>query len=318
VGAEVMVRLFGPGAVVRPDGTAPSASLGGAKLRRILEVLALEAGHPVTKDRLAELVWEGKPPASYFAALESYVCVLRRKAGLGAGRASAIATTAGGYLLDADRVSVDCHEFAALAARACTEPSAASLLTARQALALKVGTLLDDEPYAEWAARARDRCRAQETSLCVRASAAALVTGCTGEAVDLARRAVDLSPLAEEATQRLMRALWLSGRRADALRAYLDLRAGTLEELGEEPSRDTHRLYLAILRQEGCVDAVDSRHDLRILLQLLRQTLEVTPCARAPALDAELAASAIAALNRTAAPVSGTGVSPSAPTAAAR
>ncbi len=296
---EVTIKLFGRSAVMRQDEVLPFDALGGAKLRRILEVLALNVGEPVSKDRLADLVWEDHPPASYKAALESYVCVLRRKARLGSGRTSVIATTSQGYLLDGERAAVDSHQFLSLATRARSQTSTEALATAQRALALKDGPLLAAEPYAEWAEQARECCRREESHLCMLAARSALVLGYADQSVQLARRAVELSPVSDEATQHLMRALWLSGRRADALRAYLDLRAGTLDELGEEPGRDTHELYLAILRQDGGADATDSRQDLRILLELLRQTLDVTPGARAPALDAELAASAMAALNRT-------------------
>lgn len=82
---EASVRLFGATSVFQGDRVVTGTQLGGVKIRRILGVLGLCVGHPVDKDLLADRVWEGRPPASYRADLESYVCVLRRKMGLGPG-----------------------------------------------------------------------------------------------------------------------------------------------------------------------------------------------------------------------------------------
>src|SRR4051794_29501900 len=83
------VKLFGSPTVVTDHGSVSVTDLGGVKPRQILEILALSAGSPVPKDRLAELLWDGQPPKSYVATLEGYVCVLRRRLGQGRGRRAA-------------------------------------------------------------------------------------------------------------------------------------------------------------------------------------------------------------------------------------
>ena len=76
------IKLFGP-TVISGAGTRLVASdLGGSKPRQLLEMLALDLGTPIAKDLLAERLWDGRPPASYIATVESYVCSLRRRLGL--------------------------------------------------------------------------------------------------------------------------------------------------------------------------------------------------------------------------------------------
>ena len=66
----ITIALFGE-ITVRRDGKL----VGGlsAKERQILAILALSAGNPVPRDRLADQLWEGSPPASYVGTLDSYV-----------------------------------------------------------------------------------------------------------------------------------------------------------------------------------------------------------------------------------------------------
>ncbi len=271
------VRLFGA-TRVEIDGVAvPAARLGGVKSRRVLQVLALQAGAPIDKERLADLVWEGEPPASAVATLESYVCVLRRSLQLGAGRHSALATTSKGYVLDPERFEVDLSQF-----RQLTEGLSALIPAQRvtDALSLVSGELLDDEPFAAWAVRARECFRRELVTACAAGSRAALNGGDLAEAERLAWRAVTADPLSEEATQQLMRALWQAGRRSEALRGYLGLRQVMLDELGDEPGLATRDLYLAILRDgpNGQPDfGASTEAEVSLLLRLLTQAMESLP-----------------------------------------
>src|SRR3954463_5885430 len=106
----ISIALLGPTEVIVDDQVVPMSSLAGRQ-RQILQILAMDTGSAVPKDRLADLLWDGAPPASYLGTLESYICVLRRTLGLASGRASLLATTARGYALDADAVRVDVREF---------------------------------------------------------------------------------------------------------------------------------------------------------------------------------------------------------------
>src|SRR4051812_4586880 len=154
---KIHVRLFGTTTVVLPDGTT-TTDLGGKKPRQVLEMLALSLGAPVSKDRLVEQLWEGNPPRTYMATLESYISLLRRRMGVGRGRDSALATTSNGYLLDPALVSVDVVEFRGLVDPGLgTGPHAAQAALGDLDAAIRMvgGELLASEPYADWAAHER-------------------------------------------------------------------------------------------------------------------------------------------------------------------
>lgn len=291
VGKLLDITMFGSTSAV-VDGRRVS-DLGGVKPRQILEILALADGLPVAKDRLAELLWDGEPPRSYVSTLESYVCVLRRSLGCSRGRSAAISTTASGYLLDPAQASVDLHECWRLLAQAATAAPRAACDLTEQALAPAASRLLASEAYAAWAERARESLAQELVVACTRAAHHALVGLDFERAVHFARRAVELDAFAEEAWQQLLRSLWAAGRRAEALRSYLDLRAGMVEELGVEPGPATRDLYLAILRDEPA--GPEGQHlELTTLLGLLRQALESIPGVVPPQADSGLSAVAAA------------------------
>lgn len=271
----IEIKLFGPTAVLIDGVRLDTAGLGGVKPRQILEMLAVDIGIPVSKDRLADGLWEHQPPASYVATLESYVCVLRRRLGCGRGKGSPLMTTQNGYLLDPERTRVDLASFRTLMTSVDGEPARTAMTHVEQALDLVVGGLLDTEPYAAWAGREREALSRLTTAGCTRAAQLANGAGESARAVRFARTAADQGVFTETAWQELMHALWSTGRRAEALRAYADLRAGMAEELGIEPGVVSQRLYMTILRgaPAGHV-ASHERHEVSTLMRLLRQALE--------------------------------------------
>lgn len=289
------ITLFGPTTVVLPDGTRLTADeLGGVKSRQILEVLALTPGIPVSKEQLAERLWDGRPPRTYLATVESYVSVLRRALRLPRGRACVLATTSRGYVLHADRVRVDVVEV-----RRRLRDAGGGDTTARQVeLAARTAArpLLASDPAAEWAAHERSDLRRALIEGCSRAAAQALADGDAELAVRLATTAADLDPMAEAAVRTIMLARQASGRRADALRAYAALRAVLVEELGLEPAPETHDVYMQVLRSErprgGRDPRAEARQEVRALLGLLRQVLDSVPGMELPAADRGLAEAA--------------------------
>jgi len=218
------IRLFGPTAVMTDGGDTPVTDLGGVKPRQILEILAARPGAPVTKDRLAELLWDGEPATSYVGTLESYVCVLRRKLGHGRGRTSPLTTTSNGYLLDPATASVDLAEFRRLVRLAATAAPANGLQLVQQAVAMLSGELLASEAYQAWACSERKVFQRDVVEACCRAAQNALAVRDFDSAECMSRLAIGYDCLAEDAWQHLMRALSASGRGCEAIRAYVDLR----------------------------------------------------------------------------------------------
>ncbi len=259
----IEIELFGPTRVSCNGSTLHARNLGGSKPRQVLEILAIELGCPVTKESLAERLWEDHPPRSYIATLESYVCCLRRRlADLGA-EPPVLLTTAGGYLLDATHVQVDLVE-----ARKQFDGSDPTHL--ETTLDLRVDVLLADDPFAAWANDIREQLSTQRVQAYVGAAHAANATGDNALAVLFARAACLERSWSEPAVQELMEALARSGNHAQALMEYQDLRTAMCNELGVEPSPATQSLYMSIL----CDEEPEPSYDVSVLLSLLKSALQ--------------------------------------------
>ena len=273
------VSLFGTTTASHDPQGPTLTDFGGAKPRQILEILAVANGTPVPKDRLAEQLWGSDMPRSWVGTLESYVSLLRRRLLCNAGRTAAITTTKNGYLLDPRQASVDLHEVRSMLARAFFATPLSSVRYTLAALELADRPLLASEPYADWAVREREAITHEFVAACVHASKQASAVQEIDAATTMARRAVELDRIDEDACRQLMRALWAGARRGEALRCYHDLRSAVIEELAVEPGGSTQALYLDILRDEAPVspDNAQGASELRTLLWLLRQTLDSIP-----------------------------------------
>jgi DNA-binding SARP family transcriptional activator len=297
----IYIKLFGSMSA-EVDGRTITASELGGRPRQVLELLALEAGSPVAKERIADLLWEGAPPASYVGTLESYISVLRRNMGLGRGRSCVLATLPNAYRLEADAVTVDLLEFRRLVASMADARASVAIPAMRQALELANGPLLANEPYAAWACRSRELFQRELVTACIHAAQLSNGIGDFRAAEHFASLATEHDPLSEVAWQHLMRSFWFSGLRAEALRAYMTLRERMLDELGDEPGSESQELYFAILRDTPSVrrdSTGGGGMEVRTLLLLLRQALDVLPGIQAPARDSALAQVAVSALERT-------------------
>jgi DNA-binding SARP family transcriptional activator len=254
------VRLFGPARVQTPSRQLDCRDFGGVKHRHILQLLSL---HKVlSKAELAELLWEGDPPTGYVTTLESYVSVLRRRLDPNAAaRNSVVLTRTGGYALDASRVSVDLWRFDGLLASADGLPATAALPLLEQALAVAGQPLLADEACLTWAADARQRHSSRLVAAATWAAEHALALGDTRRADDLAARATDLDPLAENAWRLRMAALHAAGDRTGALRCFHSCRQALADGLGIEPAPAIQELFVRILRADE-----DSAGDLTQLV----------------------------------------------------
>jgi DNA-binding SARP family transcriptional activator len=112
--------------------------------------------------------------------------------------------------------------------------------------------------------------------MCLTGAAAAMKAGDAATGLSLYERVLTHDQLLEVAWTGRMRALHALGRRVEALRSYGDLRRTLRRELGIAPSREAHRLYLALMNVEGkpAEQAHMDRTELTTLLTLLQDALE--------------------------------------------
>ncbi|MGW1715286.1 AfsR/SARP family transcriptional regulator [Streptomyces sp. NPDC002156] len=237
-------RILGTTRALRPDGT--SVPVGGARLRALLTVFALRPGRTVAAGVLVEEVWNGDAPADAQGALQALVGRLRRALG-----PDAIASAEGGYRLCAAPDDVDLHRFGRLAdegkrALADGDPAKAAVVL-DDALALWHGPALADLPdrtaeAARWETRRLDTRRARLT--------AALALGAAEQSLPELTALCDSHPLDEPLQALRLRALRDTGRPAQALAAYEDVRTLLADSLGADPGPELRSLHAELLRPD--------------------------------------------------------------------
>jgi len=242
---DVELRVLGPVDLLGPDGAPLPLP---EKVRRLLAALASSTDAVVSTDRLVEAVWGADLPRHGDAALQTLESRLRavlRSAGSGG---LAVHTRAQGYALAADADSLDLLRFEGLLGQARTaadEPSVIQSLA--QALELWRGPAFGEyarEPFAETEAVRLDelRVRAAEdlAELHLRA-------GRPHDALVGAAALTQAHPLRERPHAILIRAQHDSGRTAEALATYEQLRHRLADELGLDPSPSLAALQAEIL-----------------------------------------------------------------------
>ncbi|MEV5089743.1 BTAD domain-containing putative transcriptional regulator [Streptomyces griseoincarnatus] len=241
----VHYRILGTTQAVRPDGTV--VPVGGARLRALLTVLALRAGRTVPVGLLVEEVWDGDPPADATGAVQALVGRLRRALG-----SDAVASDEGGYRLTAAPDDVDLHRFERLAGeglRALADGDPAKAATVLDdALALwRGGSALPGLPdrtaeAARVETRHLDVLRARHT--------AALALGEAERSLPELTALCDGHPLDEPLQALRLRALRDTGRTAEALAAYEEVRRLLADRLGSDPGAELRALHAELLRPE--------------------------------------------------------------------
>ncbi|MFM9611788.1 SARP family transcriptional regulator [Streptomyces sp. V2] len=220
--------------------------------RALLAILLLHADHPVTTDRLVDLLWGTEAPASARATVHTYVGRLRVALTPYGVR---IETRHDGYTLEQGPHTVDTQRFTALTRQASDtgDPEERARLYGR-ALALWRGPLLagtaDDHLRSRLAPPLTElRLTAVESRARV-----LLERGRYDEVV------ADLSPLAGDhpdrerliATQ--MTALYRVGRQSDALGLYRATRTALATGYGVEPGPELQTLHDRILHGDHRLD----------------------------------------------------------------
>ena len=270
------VRLLGP--LELADGGRLIA-YGGARQRAVLALLVLHANQVVPSERVLLELWGEDAPPGAANALQAAVSRLRRA--LPEGR---LVTRPPGYLFRAFADEVDLGRFERLLAQgrqALAEGAAAEAAeTLGLALELWRGPALADfryEPFAQAEIARLDELRL----VCLEERIEAdLALGAGGELVGELQRLVGEHPLRERLRGQLMLALYRSGRQAEALEAYREVRELLLEELGLEPAPALGELETAILRHDPAlrtapappppVAAVPARKPVTVLCAELR------------------------------------------------
>jgi len=236
-------RILG-GVEVLVDGEP--LDVGHPKQRGVLGVLLTQANTPVTTDQLLDRVWGDHPPQRGRETLHSYLARLRTALRAAEGEVH-LHRRAGGYQLDADDNRIDLHQFHRLLAQArhtADDDQAADLF--EQALALCRGTLLP-ELDTHWVISLRATLDQQRWAAELHHVDAALRLGRQAELLPTLFERTQRHPLDERVAGHLMLALYRSGRQADALDQYRQLRIRLANDLGSDPGPHLQQLHQQIL-----------------------------------------------------------------------
>ncbi|WP_051772239.1 AfsR/SARP family transcriptional regulator [Saccharothrix sp. NRRL B-16314] len=245
--------VFGRVRLLGDDGREIGVARG--KMTVLLLVLAASRGQIVTLNRLVQALWGDMPPRTSIASLHNYVSALRGVlAQASPGGQHRLRSASQGYQLDLEPHECDLVEFKQLAAEgqaaARQGDQETAVLLLRSALKLWPGdgslgggqaasSALVDEMAQRWAHAAvtvHEDCLAAEIEL-----------GRHGDVVMELRELVARYPLREQLRVLLMRALWTSGERAEALAVYDEARRTLVDELGLEPGPELTVLQGQIL-----------------------------------------------------------------------
>ncbi len=247
--AQLQFSLLGP-LDVRVAGRP--LAIGGTKPRMLLATLLLHANRVVTTDLLIEVLWPQQPPRSAAANLRTYVSSLRTGPGQVGAR---IRAQRSGYAIDVEPGELDMLAFEDLVLRARQDRADGrpheALDQMQQALALWRGSPLEDLPGSRvWDGRLETLA---ETRLTVAEELLALRVrlGQHSTAITELRGLLVEHPFQEGLWRQLMLALHRSGRQAEALDAYTEVRRRLVSELGIEPSVELRRIHAAILAGES-------------------------------------------------------------------
>jgi predicted ATPase/DNA-binding SARP family transcriptional activator len=251
--APLDVLILGHLDVIR-DGE--SVRLGGHRQRAILARLLVEPGRVVSRDRLIDDVWEGRPPPTAAKTLHKYVSELRRALEpTGEARAHGVVRTVRqDYVVDLDVDQLDAWRFERAVAQAARAREAGdhrrTVELLRPALATWRGEVLAD--FADSMFTVPERVRLDELRMAALEQLfdSELALGHHGEITFELRDQLEAHPLRERLWALYMTALAESGRVADALRAFQRFRWQLGEELGLEPSAALSELEACIIRGE--------------------------------------------------------------------
>lgn len=218
--------------------------------QRLVRYLLATRGSAVSEDVLLETFWADVEDGKARQRLR--VAVSCARAVLDVPGAESVIESAEHTLRlrlrDAD--TVDAERFAQAAADALCHDGPETRALLEQAVRLWTGEPLPQERYSDWAAPWRDRLFDTYREVLARLATTCTDHGDHAAAAEAARKLVGQDPLDEDAHGLLIRAYARAGRRAHALRQYLDCRRALVDGLGIEPSRETTELQQRVLAGE--------------------------------------------------------------------
>ncbi|KAA2261382.1 tetratricopeptide repeat protein [Solihabitans fulvus] len=262
-------RILGP---VEVEGPGGRLRIRGDKMTALLGAFLSEPNRMVSIDRLMDAVWGEDPTGTGLNALHVSVSRLRKLLTEGdPEQRLRVVTHATGYQLRIDPGELDLEVFRRHVQRGRAAATEGRFETAADAFAAAVavwrGPALAtvQRPFAAALAAVLEGERLDALEWWIEARLA------LGQAADLipdARNLVNSNPLRERLSGLLMLALYRTGRQAEALETFRDIRAVLIEELGIEPGPELQLLHQRILSNDPVIARGEPRAAPRLPQQL--------------------------------------------------
>jgi DNA-binding SARP family transcriptional activator/TolB-like protein len=211
------------------------------KDRLLLSFLSLQSGRPVSRDKLAGLLWADRAEEQARGSLRQSLAALRGAFGeeadsiLVAGRDRVTVKRSG--------LHVDVADF---------EHAAANISTLAGATRLYPGPLLEgfDSPspeYGQWLLPERQRLEDLAASVVERLAKVETSQQDLGSAISFARQLLGRDRLREPVYRALMHMLARDNKRNEALKIYRQCQTALAEDLGVKPAHETEQVHRDIV-----------------------------------------------------------------------
>ncbi|MFC7328410.1 AfsR/SARP family transcriptional regulator [Marinactinospora rubrisoli] len=250
---ELRFEILGP-LRVHVDGAGTRVS--AVKPRMLLGTLLLHANRTVPLDTIVEALWPDRPPASAVANVRTYASALRTALG-GSDR---IRAGSAGYTIRVEPAELDLHAFNDLVRQAESARDRADHETAlgllHRALSRWRGRPLADLPASPVWEGDVGRLMERRVSIAEELGALQLSLGRHAAAIAPLRALIAEHPFRERLWLQLVLALYGSGRRAEALSAYAEVRRMLNDELGVQPCAELRQVHEAVLAGEPAAATV--------------------------------------------------------------
>src|SRR5262245_41901771 len=233
--SNVQYEVLGHLRVLDKDGAEVQVS--ASMLRTLLALLLVNRGRPVSVDRIADTLWGDQPPRSAANLIQGYIRDLRRRL----GTREVTTVPGGGYRLAVRRESVDAERFEDLVRARRYE----------EALALWHGAALEEWAEQPWARATAARLEEMRLSTVEARLAQEVDAGLASAVLAELAALVEEHPLRERLRVLLVKALYATGRQADALAAYTQARRYLADEVGLEPGPELRAVVAAVLAQDS-------------------------------------------------------------------
>ena len=235
--------------VITDDGTG--VRIRSSRAVALVAFLAVHAGSPQPRQRIAGLFWPDSAGAQALTNLRRELHQLRQLLG---AEPSLVVTSKDLCWRDTETCRVDLRVFgiereAALAAEADADGEKA-LVHAVRALAQYRGDLLPGM-YDDWLLEARSELERQCANLCDLVSRTRVLQGDLAGAAEAVRRRIQLQPLEEVGYRTLMRLQTELGDRAGAVSTYHHCASVLERELGITPDPETQREFQRLMAGAG-------------------------------------------------------------------